>query len=158
MYISIRNFSQMSKMCLSCMYIDINTISWCLDLNIFQQDECFCSKLGLEVEHAMSKLKTPLSQIWVICHLLPFVRVGQNCCDITDCSRVPPDEQAPYNKLIKTLKIHSSWVLIGLSKFAPIFADRYLKSFSIYPTCTICIIAWGSSSFNEMTYFYADKG
>ena len=38
-------------------YIDTNAISWCLDLNIFQQDECFCSKLGLEVEHAKSNLK-----------------------------------------------------------------------------------------------------
>ena len=28
------------------MYIDINAISLCLDFNIFQQDECFCSKLG----------------------------------------------------------------------------------------------------------------
>ena len=34
------------------MYIDINVISLCLDLNIFEQDECFCSKLGLEVKHA----------------------------------------------------------------------------------------------------------
>ena len=61
----------------SVIYIDINAISWCLDLNIFQQDECVSSKLGLEVEPAKSNLKTPISQIWVICHLLPFVRVGQ---------------------------------------------------------------------------------
>ena len=40
------------------MYIDINAISWCRDLSIFKQDECFCSKLGLEVEHAKSNLKT----------------------------------------------------------------------------------------------------
>ena len=58
-------------------YIDINAISLYLDLNIFQQDECFCSKLGMEVEYAKSNLKTSLSQIWVICQLLPFVRVGQ---------------------------------------------------------------------------------
>ena len=32
---------------------------------------------GLEVEHAKSNLKPSLSQILVICHLLPFVRVGQ---------------------------------------------------------------------------------
>ena len=61
----------------SAMYIDINAIPLFLDLNIFQQDECFCSKFGLEVEHATFNLKTSLSQIWVICHLLPFVRVGQ---------------------------------------------------------------------------------
>ena len=30
------------------------------------------------------------------------------CCDITDVSRVSP-EMAAYNKLIKTLKNHSSW-------------------------------------------------
>ena len=59
------------------MYIDINAISLCLDLNIFQQDECFCSKFRLEVEHTKSNLTTSLSHIWVICHLLPFVRVGQ---------------------------------------------------------------------------------
>ena len=49
----------------------------CLDLNICHQDECSCSKHGLEVEHAKSNLKTQLSQIWVICQLLPFVRVGR---------------------------------------------------------------------------------
>ena len=54
-------------------------MSW---LNIFQQDiKCFCSKLQLEVQHAKSNLKTPLSQMWVICYLLPFVRVGQYCYD-----------------------------------------------------------------------------
>ena len=36
----------------SVMYIDINAISLCLDLNIFRQDELFCPKLGLEVKHA----------------------------------------------------------------------------------------------------------
>ena len=61
----------------SVMYTDINAISWCLDVNIFQQDECFTSKLGMEVEYTKSSLKTWLSQIWVICHLLPFDRVGQ---------------------------------------------------------------------------------
>ena len=60
----------------SVMYIHINAISLRLDLNIFQQDECFCSKIGLDV-YAKSNAKTSLSQIWVICHLLPFVRVGQ---------------------------------------------------------------------------------
>ena len=64
---------------MSVMCIDINVISLCLDLNIFQQDECFCSKLRLQVEHAKSNMKTPLPQIRVICHLLLFVRVGQNC-------------------------------------------------------------------------------
>ena len=58
----------------SVMYIDINAISLFLDFDIFQQDE---SKLGMEVEYAKSNLKTPLSQIWVICQLLLFVRVGQ---------------------------------------------------------------------------------
>ena len=61
----------------SVMYIDINAISFYLDLNIFQQDECFGSKLGIEVEHAKSNLKTSLSQIWVICQLLPFVRIPE---------------------------------------------------------------------------------
>ena len=37
----------------------------------------FLLQLGLEVEYAKSNLKTSLSEIWVICHLLPFVRVGQ---------------------------------------------------------------------------------
>ena len=56
---------------------DINAISLCLDINIFQQDACFCSKLGLEVEYSKSNLKTSLSQIWLIFHLLLCVRVGQ---------------------------------------------------------------------------------
>ena len=51
--------------------------NYTLALNIVQQDQCFISKLDLEIEHAKSNLKTPISQIWVICHLLPFVRVGQ---------------------------------------------------------------------------------
>ena len=58
--------------------IDINAISLFLDLNIFQQDECFCSKLRMEVENAKSNFKTSLSQIWVNRHLLPFLRVGHN--------------------------------------------------------------------------------
>ena len=62
----------------SVMYIDINAISLYLDLNIFQQDECFCSKLWMEIEYAKSNLKTSLFQIWVIWQLLPFVRIGQN--------------------------------------------------------------------------------
>ena len=70
---------------MSVMYIDINAISLCLNLNIFQLDECFCSKLGLEVEHAKSILKSSLSQIWVICHLLPFVRLGQNNVHVLGC-------------------------------------------------------------------------
>ena len=62
---------------MSVRYIDINAISYSLDLNIFRQDECFCSKFILEVEYPKSNLKTPLSHILMICHLLPFVRVGQ---------------------------------------------------------------------------------
>ena len=66
-----------SEQNVSVMFIDINAISLYLDLNIFQQDECYCSKLEMEVEYAKSNLKTSLSLIWVICELLPFVRVGQ---------------------------------------------------------------------------------
>ena len=61
----------------SVMNIDINAISGCLDFNIFQQDECFCSKLGIQVEYAKFNLKTSLSQIWVIGQLLPFGIVRQ---------------------------------------------------------------------------------
>ena len=39
----------------SVMYMDISAILLCLDI-IFQQDECFCSKLGLEVGYAKSNL------------------------------------------------------------------------------------------------------
>ena len=62
---------------MSVIYTDINAISLHLDLNIFQEDECFCSKLGMEVEYAKSNLETSLSQIWVVYQLLPFVRVWQ---------------------------------------------------------------------------------
>ena len=41
----------------SVMRIDINALSLSLDLNIFQQDECSCSKLGMEVEYAKSSKK-----------------------------------------------------------------------------------------------------
>ena len=40
------------------MYIDINAISWCFDLNIILQDECLYSELSLEVECTKSILKT----------------------------------------------------------------------------------------------------
>ena len=43
------------------MYIDINAISLYLDLDIFQQDECFCFKFGMEVEYAKSSLKALVS-------------------------------------------------------------------------------------------------
>ena len=62
--------------CVCHVYIDINTKAYNI-MMIFQQDERFCSKFGLEVEHAESNPQTSLSQIWVICHLLPLVRVGQ---------------------------------------------------------------------------------
>ena len=54
------------------------------ECNIFQQDECFCEKRGLEVAHAIKvpkKKKKNFFQIRLICQLLPFVRVGQNCDD-----------------------------------------------------------------------------
>ena len=70
----------------SVMYIDINALSLYLDLNIFQQDECFCSKLAMEVEYTKSNLKASLSQIWVTWQLLPFVRVGQKWDDWLDDS------------------------------------------------------------------------
>ena len=41
----------------SVMRIDINALSLSLDLNIFQQDECSCSKIGMEVEYAKSSKK-----------------------------------------------------------------------------------------------------
>ena len=47
------------------LYIDINAISGCLDLNIFQQDECFCSKLGLEVEYKSNDLYITLTYCYI---------------------------------------------------------------------------------------------
>ena len=44
-------------------YIDINAISLCLDLNIFQQDQCFCSKLGMEVDYAKTWLFSDLGDL-----------------------------------------------------------------------------------------------
>ena len=45
---------------------------------------CFCSKLDLEVEPAKSNLKTSISQIVMICHLLAFVRIGQHKAKINN--------------------------------------------------------------------------
>ena len=47
----------------SVMYIDINAISLCLDLNIFQQDEFFCSKLGMEADYAKSNKNITFSDM-----------------------------------------------------------------------------------------------
>ena len=42
-------------MCLSSViYIDINAISWCLEISFSSMHDCFSSKLGLEVEHIFS--------------------------------------------------------------------------------------------------------
>ena len=71
-----RNFLYEQYTCMLCILTSMQ-YHYVLHLNILYKDECFCSKLGREVEHAKSNLKTSLSQIWVICHLLPFVRVGQ---------------------------------------------------------------------------------
>ena len=71
------------------------------------------------------------------------------CCDITDCSRMPP-ERAAYKKLIKTLKNHSSCLdYPNLPKFLLLgFQNHFLiiQSLSIHP---ICINAWGSFSINQ---------
>ena len=42
--------------------------------SVSQQGECFCSKLGLEGDDAKLNRKTAITQIQVICHLLPFVK------------------------------------------------------------------------------------
>ena len=47
-------------------------------------------KFGLEEELIMWIMKTSITQIWMVCHLLPFAKVGQNCScdDISDNKRV----------------------------------------------------------------------
>ena len=47
-----------------------------------KQDECFCSKLGLEVEDAKFNQKTQITQIRMICHLHPSAKVGQTTLNI----------------------------------------------------------------------------
>ena len=94
----------------SVMYIDINAVSLCLDLNIFQQDECFCSNLVLEVEYSKSNVKISLSQIWVICQLLPFVRVGQYS---TYKGKPPESNQVVCAMLRMKIKEWSSLSLLG---------------------------------------------
>ena len=38
-------------------------------------------KFGLEEELIMWIMKTSITQIWMVCHLLPFAKVGQNTSD-----------------------------------------------------------------------------
>ena len=56
---------------------DVNGISWCLTEHISQQDEYLCIKIGLEEEYIRQNMKTSIIQIWMVCHLLPFAKVGQ---------------------------------------------------------------------------------
>ena len=56
---------------------DVNGISWCLTYHISWQDECWCIKFSLE-EHTRLNAKTSITQILMVCHLLPFAKVGQN--------------------------------------------------------------------------------
>ena len=63
---TLENYISCNEQNTSVVYIDINVISFMslgLGLNIFQQVECFCSKLWLEVERAKSNLRTSLKNI-----------------------------------------------------------------------------------------------
>ena len=37
-----------------------------------------CIKFGLEEEYSRQNMKTSITQIWMVCHLLPFAKVGQH--------------------------------------------------------------------------------
>ena len=72
------HLSYISQMCLLCTLTSMQyhyvLTGWVFLLKTWTGSR---AKLGLDAEHTKSNLKTSLLQIWVICHLLPFVRVGQ---------------------------------------------------------------------------------
>ena len=61
----------------SVMRIDINALSLSLDLNIFSRMNDPAPNLEWKQNMNTSSKEKLLSQIWVICELLPFVMVGQ---------------------------------------------------------------------------------
>ena len=63
---------------------DINGISWCLTY-FLEEDECLCIKFGLRA-HKVKYKKTSITQIYIVCHLLPFTKVGQAFSDGTKTS------------------------------------------------------------------------
>ena len=76
----------------------------------------------MEVEYAKSSLKTSLSQICVICQLLPFVRVGQyiytHCPFIEDQGGTSSSVLSVFftDKFYKLLKsLHLIWLRAHLS-------------------------------------------
>ena len=87
------------------MYIDINAIPLYPDLDIFQQDKCFCSKLGMEVEHTKNHLKTSRSQIWVICQLLPFVLNGTPLKFVNALLALVGYHRAPRNIILNSIPL-----------------------------------------------------
>ena len=62
-----------------------------------------------------------------------FYFISVLSCDITDCSRVPPERASCLQQINQNFeeKIKALVLLIGLSKFAKTFAVRF-KSFSIH--------------------------
>ena len=72
--------------------------------------KCMHNHLSPNVRKYKSRGNTYIfikSQIFEICIRSSIRQLY--CCDITDCSRVPP-ERAAYKKFIKTLENHTSWL------------------------------------------------
>ena len=80
-----------------------------LDLNISQKDESFCSKLGLEVEDAKFIWKALITRLWMICHILPYVKVGQTTC-LFHFNKLPTSDKnfCSFEKFEYTIPFHKS--------------------------------------------------
>ena len=67
---------------ITCTYIYIDINAKCFDLNIFQQDECFCSKLRLDGEHAKSNI-SDLSDFSLALFLKNILKPKNHTCMLT---------------------------------------------------------------------------
>ena len=56
-------------------------------------------KFGLEEELIMWIMKTSITQIWMVCHLLPFAKVGQSCSGKGACMHMAGLHRASFQHL-----------------------------------------------------------
>ena len=54
-------------------------MSYLSNISLIKQDECWSIKYGLEEEDTRWNTKTSITQILIVCHLLPFAKVQQTC-------------------------------------------------------------------------------
>ena len=81
-------------------------------------------------------MKTSITQIWMVCHLLPFAKVGQHCLDClrnAHCIRIAVADGVVYSGtrgqicgLSRCVEYRDSWITsaVGGLAFSEISGDK----------------------------------